>query len=83
MGFGFFFFAGVLEGDPVKLARLIFAISTLCGCFFLMEVFSPIVHAGEVREETKSNEHRELSECLMHIISLQKCLAAFVSLLVS
>lgn len=46
-----------------------------------MQVFSPIVDA-EVREETKSNECRELSECLMHMLLLQKCLAAVVSLLV-
>lgn len=61
---------------------LIFAISTHCGCLFLIQVFSPIMDAGEVREETKSNECEELLECFMHILLLQECLAAFLSLLV-
>lgn len=34
---------------------------------------------GNVREETKSNECQVLFECLMHMLVLQKCLAAFVS----
>lgn len=36
---------------------------------------------GSVREETKSNECQMLFECLMHMLVLQKCLAALVSLL--
>lgn len=36
---------------------------------------------GNVKEETKSSECQVLFECLMHMLVLPKCLAAFVSLL--